>query len=75
VVYWDADYLGTNDYDLFTSAGFKLPSETIYTQSSNVQSGVTYQFFVIAQNEVGDSIRSEIISIKAATVPLQVTEI
>jgi hypothetical protein len=74
-VYWDADNLGSTDLDLFTQAGIKLPSETIYTQSSNVQSGVTYQFFVIAQNQVGDSDRSQLLGVKAATAPLVVTQI
>jgi hypothetical protein len=47
-IYWDYGNLGTSDTNLFVQAGSKLPSETIYTQSSNVVSGITYQFFVIA---------------------------
>ena len=53
----------------------KLPGETIYTQSTLLQSGVSYKFFVVAVNEVGQSQRSELIQIKAANQPSKITEI
>jgi len=37
--------------------------------------GTTYRFFIIAQNQVGNSPLSQIIPIMAATAPLQIATI
>jgi hypothetical protein len=74
-VYWDYPNLGETDLSKFTKAGSKLPSETIYTQSSNVVSGTTYQFYVVATNQVGDSLPSSVLRVKASTTPVRVTDI
>lgn len=68
-IFWDKSHPGTSDLALFEQAGVKLPAETIYTQSSNIVAGVTYQFYVIAQNQVGDSIPSKLFTVKSATAP------
>ena len=67
--------LGTQLTELFVQAGVKLPSEEFYTQSTQLTSGVTYQFYVVAENEVGTSAASEVIAVKAATTPFKITEI
>ena len=54
---------------LFVQAGVKVPSELLYTQSSNIVTGEIYQFYVIAQNDVGDSVPSDVLEAMAATVP------
>lgn len=72
-IYWDYGNTGTTNTDLFVLAGTTLPANLLYTQSANVASGVVYQFFIVAQNQVGSSPRSTIIKITAATPPLQIT--
>lgn len=73
LIYWDIGNTGTTNLDLFVLAGTTLPANLIFTQSANVASGVVYQFYVIAQNQVGNSPRSTVITITAATPPLQIT--
>lgn len=73
-IFWDYGVIGTHLSELFVEAGVKLPSETLYTQSTLLTSGVTYQFYVLAVNEVGQSERSDNIEIKAATTPSKITD-
>lgn len=74
-IYWDNTVLGETDKSLFVLAGVKLPDETFYTHSTDLVSGVTYQFYVVAENQVGSSLASDTIQIKAATTPYQITSL
>jgi hypothetical protein len=74
-IFWDLGNTGTTNSSLFVLAGTTLPANLIYTQNANIASGVVYQFYVVAQNQVGSSPISTIIRITAATPPLQITSI
>ena len=66
-VLWNLGGASTDFYELFTSSD---ASTFTYTRSG-LTSGETYQFKVVAVNFIGESIASDILSVIAATVPLQ----
>ena len=69
-IYWD-NSSGSADLSTFTAINTKNPDtdQLLHTQSANVVTGEDYQLYVIAHNEVGASLPSGVITIKAASVP------
>ena len=67
-IYWDSGS-GSADLSSFTLEKTLSTSSSSYTKSSDLTAGVEYQFYVVAANQVGDSVPSSVITIMAADKP------
>jgi len=48
LIYWDFNSPGTTNLTLFTQTGVVVSTQQLFTQSSNLVTGSTYQFYIIA---------------------------